>query len=1481
MPVSKNTWNKGLKSDFSKLKSQQDSYLDAKNIRIITDEGTSTFAVENIRGTKFSFKIPKVNVTYEIDFTGITGNVDVTIARSSGSDIITLTNVENKSNQSLANELNVGIQASSVLYSQYIIAYYNNNYLVVYDFLPQSLLSSGELILTTNPSCSAIKTNSVEYHTILGYGSYNNNIVLITCNKDSESENPSNQEGFIWNAEYNNTLNVITNIDGDYLNPLYHLKYAGKLNLSREYAINKHLKCRYENDSVVRVVWTDGYNNLKTANIADPQIYSVPEELLSYLPQHYFQKPIVTRLITGGTIPVCKIQYFYQLYSNQGASSSFSPVSNLLVLSTADPNDYSEGGATLGTNSAKSVEITISDIDTNYDIIRIGYVIYQTLDFPQSFFFDENVIPPSGTYVVIHNGNENDIFVNTINVSNLNRPPEVFKTIEVVRNRLFAANAKTTYFDIPVEEFDARAYRFTSASAPQDRVSELYNSTDTYGTPSVIIDAVANTINIDGTVSTPIDYTLIPDSFDCYNSFNNENPDPSVNPYSNGDWANFSQFKYQSNGTVLGGTGANISYEFVTFNSLAADPTFRTQSPYISPQFDSNAFYSNIDTYIYPGGNNLTLDTHKSPIYETLFTGYARGEVYRFGIVFYDIYGYPSYVNWIGDIKFPFASDIGLTQLDTSYANHSVILQQIGIKFSLNTSTSQFQSIRNKISGWSYVRVKRESFDKSRLGTGLIQATIVSDDYSFYGLVPFVNNNPSFFSYGLSGDGSDIDYTYYRANVQVFYSPNFLTRQSLPTYQSGDYIRMIGRTYNYGAGNRPQYSVRLNNSAYPEWPDPADWYGYYITAKDMDYNYTDVPFLTGANVGEVTSANSKHNLNNFVYVNYSTNGDFIAGSTINSTGTNLDFYNMASRDWSNFSDKYFGNWGAECIVLGFKETAPFATQAPDLSTLFVNHWGPQSLNSTNDSMYLGFYMASYERYLINQYGGWKRSDRYGNQYILTNSFVPYNNDLTGTVFTIVYGGDTWVTYFDWQRDNKNINEDSGWDPDILPNVDKFATAYFFPAECNFNSELNVITQHASVRNQDVSGTAPIKASNYVYNTAYNQENNTVVHLSKQLNQSLVNKQPHTIYGSESKLDNERLDSWRVFLTDNALSVNGNYGEINRLIQFKDKLFYYQNDAVGIAAVDERILTNEGESTQTQLGTGTLLQRFDYITTQTGSLHSFAVEATDTAIYHYDASINKMFKYSIGKTKDDISGMTPLTDIRGLSGFFRTAFVDTDLKSKDKTLITDRVGIVSGYNSEYSTVYFTIFDEGKNVQHTFSYNEILDSFESFYDFYPSLYLNMRKRFVSVNPIEVINDNYHSEVYIHNIGIRNHIYKSYYDSEIKFRVNENADFVKTFDNIQINTEVILNNLQLAETITKYAISNDYQIVNERFSNFVQKIRTWRVQVPRDESNPVLTIKPRISDKYMDVTFKFDTNNLDKTFRLHDVLTEYSMRSKILPR
>jgi len=1487
MPVSKNTWNKGLNSDLSKLKSQPDSYLNASNIRVITDEGTSTFSIENIKGNKFSFKLPSVEATYKISFVNITGNVVINIQRNNIIQQFTLNNVETKSLEFLSNELNALIQASTILpEKQYIKVYYNVNYLVLYDFLPQSSVNS--LIITSANNVVTLRTDRIIINCILGWGYYNDNLVILSCSTTNNDEEPINKEGFIWDCKYDNKTNSIVNnqIDSQgYLLPLDTLKYAGKLNLSRQYAIVKHLKCRYESTEIARLVWTDWYNNLRTCNLLDPQIWATPEELFSYIPQHSPQKPIIRQLITGGTLPTAKYQYFYQLYSNQGASSTYSPLSSLMSLYPGDLSNYSTPGNIPGVNSQKSIKIDLNDLDTNYDFIRIGYVVYQIADFPEAFFFDERPIPENGAITIIHNGNENDIPVDFLEIANLNRPPEIFKTIDVVRNRLFAANAITKYFD-PI--FDARAYRFKSTNDPiEPRVANLYNVTDTFNTPSVIIDAVSNTTTIELNTTPGINYDLIPDNFDCINPFNNEDPDSSVNPLSNANWVTNSQYKYQSNGVTIGGEGLNIKYEFITKEMLSdiGGDNLYTDSPLIRPDLDYIGEYISefSDTYNYAGSSATSLDSMKNPYLESIFTGYSRGEVYRWGIVFFDIYGYPSYVNWIGDIKFPFAYDnggsFGLTNTvtNTSGLRADLYTKQLGIKFTLDTTTPQFQAIKDQITGWSYVRVRRDLSNSTRLGTGAIQpVSYFEGGGDRYTLLPYerFNDQTNLTLHKWFMDQFDNVSSppkkRIRSQLQTFYSPNFLNRVS-GDFIDGDYIRMIGRTAK--DGGFVQYSQKLDIQ--PSWPSNSHWF--YVKSTNFDYTYADINVITIQPISSTVRTKTiddntnttKFKLFANLYVNPSVNENRIPANTI----PNLDFafINMATSNASDAASNEYMEWGNACNLLSFQ------INYPDTSNVF-NDFGPVNK--------LPIYLCSYERYLSVQYGGWLRSDRYSNEYILTNHFQPWDKDnpQTGPITNGVYGGDTYVNYYDYQRTNINYKEGSGWgtaNPISLTSP-PFGIAIFFPCESSFNTELNVTKQHASFREDSVaSGSNSILNSSYVYNSALSQQNSTNIFISKGFNQTNVKYEPHTIYGTEPKLDNERLDSWRKLLINNALTVNGNYGEINRIVQFKDKLYYYQNDGFGIASVDERVLANEGDTSQTQLGTGTLLQRFDYISTETGAKHSFAVETTGSAIYHYDAFINKMFRYSMSK---DGAGASPLTDIKGLSGFFRTRFQNTNLKSEDKLLRSSgdgRVGISSNYNSEYNSVYFTFFcrnNDDNVIEETISYNELLDSFESFYDFYPSLYLNMRKRFISVNPTSSSTNN---EVYIHNIGERNTFYNQQYPSSVTFRVNENSDFVKTFDNFIINTEVILNNIQLAETISEFSIVNDYQIVNQQNANFTQKIRSWRKQIPRDETNLNLTIKPRISDKYMDVTFTHDPSNLDKTFRLHDVLTEYSMRSKILPR
>lgn len=1715
MAVTKNTWNKGLNSDLSKLKSQPDSYLDAKNIRVITDLGTSTFAIENIRGTEYSFRIPKVEKTYAIDFTGQTTPVTINISRTvAGSTVQVNISILFDPNITLSNEdiaiiINEQIQSNSTTLSirDYVRAYFNSDEIVIYDFLPPNQTNWSSISISG--VTTTIRSKETVNHTILGWGYYNDNLVLITCDEDSNSiepeNDPGNTDGFIWDIKFNNQTNEPVNLIGNTILPYdpitgeFTLKYAGALSLSRYYAINKHLKCRYESTEKTRVAWTDWHNNLRICNIADPQIWATPPGLFSYIPAHIPQKPVVKDIIQGGSKLVTgKYQYFYLLASNQGAESTISVVSNLLNLYTGSGLKYDDPGQVLGTVVGKSVLINISDLDTNYDTIRIGYVIYQVPDFAEAFWIDEIALPDDGNVTYVHNGNENEIPITDIStLANLNRSPEIFKTIDVVRNRLIAANAITKYFDL-TDKFDSRAFRYKNNS-----FSDLYNSDDIYNSPSVRINRNPGggnyaSITLNGVTTTylnkPTFYNALiqlPDIYDYINPFNIESNDLTFNKFSGlgpgaGDWNLNCQFKFKEDGTTIGGEGPNISYEFITQTNVADTRAFSKQSTFIRPDINNIKDYDAVingqlvpgfnDTKKYPGGDGKYLDTHKSPLFETLFTGYSRGEVYRWGIVFYDLYGYPSYPQWIADIKFPFASDnngnFGLTNTvnvntlitsypktqwvdgnnipsvsgtnnfgnidltaslggiytfevikrpdntkytwnpgfgdtlqdfvnnfngtnltlndfcnnqipvkaekdpnsdnirfialtnnfndicDTSfyiertglsnieistnfvftpqYSNLSndVVTKQLGIKFKLDTLTDQFKKIKNQISGWSYVRVKRDLIDSTRLGTGVLMPTLCNRGWNYAHPIPlYVNreiknsdkdSRSYWFVYGkgdVSNDSSNnqvnsdtfLTAANYETAIQSFFSPNFLNRQ-VPDFSTNDYIRFIGRTYD--TLGLVQYASMIDGLQFN--PVSNNYEGFYVSSNYIDYTYSDGnPNTPVDGKGTVTLANDKRALSNRAYIPVYRNTNSFPLSNFGFTGTGVlqTYRNVTDSSYASLNKSRYGEWGTEHELLHFKKPnghVHFSQwENPNTVTPLIN----RGYNGDN-TLYLGLHFVSYETVLIKQYGGWTRSARYGNEYILANHFVPYSSTIKTqavnqpVIENAVFGGDTYVNYFDLQKSNVNFEGGSGFGtPDLFnsgpnqqfQNQKAYSVGLFFPCETRFNTELNTVKIHASTKTTDASITY---SANYIYNPAYSQQNTTNIFLSKAYLQTNVKEEPHTIYASDPKLDNDQNDAWRKLLINNALSVNGNYGEINRVIQFKDKLYFYQNDAVGIAAIDERVLADEqslGTSTQTQLGTGTVLQRYDYLSTETGSKHSFAVAASGSAIYHYDAFINKFFKL----TYDDKGlGMIPLTDIEGLSGFFRNTFFNSKLKSIDKILYkktltpgTGRIGITSEFNSEYNSVYFTFFDESdedytKNIKYTISFNEMLDAFESFYDFYPSMYLNMRKRFLSVDYRSVPQSQRNNQVYIHNIGTRNNFYNQIFPSTIKFRVNENSDYVKTFDNLHINSEVFnsITNQDIAETVNSLSLLNDYQIYDSITSSQgfspIRKIRTWRFAVPRDETNPLLTIKPRFADKYIDVEFTYDSTvspilGVDKVFRLHDVITEYSLRSKILPK
>jgi hypothetical protein len=505
---------------------------------------------------------------------------------------------------------------------------------------------------------------------ILGGCTINNKVIIF-----SHSDSGADQ---IWMFEYNEaTDSIIGILPNNELNIATHLKYNRVLNFS----MNNRIKAiaREETSKYLRVYWVDGgLNNLRSINLYNTNTLNIPQRTLDLQPKVNFENVIVNSIKDGGQLPNGRIAYFYRLINKDGNFTVYSPLSPLVDLNNGNvdsdkfnyPEVFDADELDLNLNqelkeriefsSEKQVEISVRNGDLDYEFIQFGYCIWQNKDVPEVYLFPEQPFI-NGFATLNHDGRGQGEFNITldeiVNIYNIFKNPN---TIIFKNNVLYAANLNTELFDV---DFDARAYRYKS------------NGT-TYVNFPVPLDA------------------------DCVNPFNDENP------LTNPDWSTNDQFKYQSNGTVLGGSGPNVSYEFNT-NSLLADEITDINKNY-RDIFNAAPFFN----------SKVTTDL-TSPIKSYINATFMRGEVYRFGITLYSKDGRPSLVKWIGDIKIPYYDDVesgkDFNLFDFDPSTNQLKVNSLYITFNVNIPTS----LLSEISGYSICMVERLDSDMTRLGLGI------------------------------------------------------------------------------------------------------------------------------------------------------------------------------------------------------------------------------------------------------------------------------------------------------------------------------------------------------------------------------------------------------------------------------------------------------------------------------------------------------------------------------------------------------------------------------------------------------------------------------------------------------------------------------------------------------------------------------------------------------------------------------------------
>jgi len=724
MATFKNTYDGGIDKDTSKAKFQPNRYFELNDFRVATEGGLSSFALETERGNKFQFEFPSIGgiqkVTIVSDGSNIlagTLNPPVQLHYSIliNGEPSTFYGDETSNQEAIYNSIigKPGV-ALSILNGEYSV--YNKEDGIYFYTLTSAPTLAIQSILTAQQQfiidSSGLSINppftSEEYIPdipkvkVIGWGNLRNNLILFTTGGVGD--------GQIWKVSYDEELEVIKDLQDGFLTIKDHLLYYEKLNFSISSPIQNEVIGRYENSRTQRVYWTDNLNAVRALNIVGKNLMGLLPRDLEINSYTLWDQPEILE-IRSGEIPTGSVVSFaYRMKSTAlGKLSQMSPVSNQLQLTEFNPQETPhwkyKGSPNNANNKGRGVRYRVKKVPGEYDIMQHIAIYYVNNDVPNIVVFKESL---NNTQEIIYVGNEDPVAIlESADVTTINIGFTTAKTLSYKDKRLIAGNLKDTDYK-KIELFDTRSYRFDANE-------------------SLLLEG-----NLGGTYQhpffpDPLWFDLIDKEADCICPYNSEDEQTRVNL---GTPENVAQYKYNINGE-LGGSGKNISYRFVTedmildsknigdvWPTLVEDPVLGTGTERfpIANVNETFRFYRTESNGITGRAHLLahTLPSHKDPVFTSLYTGYTRDEVYRFGIVFYLRSGGISPVSWIGDIRFPPILSIPFCFTATSSIGPVTWGKTLGIEFSVN-----IEEIRDNIIGYRIVRVERKEKDKRVLGGAL------------------------------------------------------------------------------------------------------------------------------------------------------------------------------------------------------------------------------------------------------------------------------------------------------------------------------------------------------------------------------------------------------------------------------------------------------------------------------------------------------------------------------------------------------------------------------------------------------------------------------------------------------------------------------------------------------------------------------------------------------------------------------------------
>lgn len=609
-------------------------------------------------------------------------------------------------------------------------------------------------------------------------------------------------------------------------------------------------------------------------------------------------------------------------------------------------------------------------------------------------------------------------------------------------------------------------------------------------------------------------------------------------------------------------------------------------------------------------------------------------------------------------------------------------------------------------------------------------------------------------------------------------------------------------------------------------PDPGDWWWFNTVQKTnyiqdfqlVDQIKWDQAFKRNFNKGGDEQASSK------AYPNYAVSAggalftNMVTGGICNDTNGNIfgSFGNYNGGFKSDGTGTHgnknacFGT-GGKCLLLScwYKErgtAGAISYYYPENGNYYdslkqeeyqTDHTEIGEIYKIIRPTLLGTYLTNL-RQQITPYGGYSFTNRLMNIYYGDGNYFESKNE-----WNTVFDGDCHVETFEYTSMHKVYGAYKNGDKLQFPNTHMIT--YSIPTESNiwcrfqygWTFSSNARDNYASFIQSEpceITEAYVQKEPEYVYNSVYSVQNTSIpLAAYDDLNPQDYNKTIDTrVYYSDLKQNDEIIDSWCKFRSSNFIDVDQEYGPITDICTFKNVLTFFQEQSFGVLSVNDRSVATDNSGQNIVLGTGGVLDRYDYYSNTYG-MHKqqFCVTSSTGGLYWFDSHNNVIC----------------LFDGQSVTQLSKQAKVQNVLNKYKKD---DNFKVF--YNNRYNEVIFNVLSDDMQIV----YNEMLGKFTSTLtipfdgaiQFFNGEYLVKKNDTVCIYQYDYLDESPKST--------NQQLLSSY----VKYVVAQQPLITKVFDNQEI---VTYENLQLQDTIRD---DNDYFSKDHKY--------TWQTESQKIESN-----------------------------------------------